>query len=190
MNTQTNPPSDPVDGTPLRPHAYDGIHEYDNKLPNWWLWTLWLAVLFSVVYWCVGHWWGMVGDPGQKLEAGMEENALQAAKSAGSLSDGQLWAMSRDPSVINAGRATFLTNCASCHKPDLTGQIGPSLVDNVWIHGGEPGQIIKTITEGVAAKGMPTWGPVLGRTKIAESAAFILSHHQPPATPPADAAKQ
>ena len=48
-------------------------------------------------------------------------------------------------------------------------------MDTVWIHGGKPEEIVHTITTGVAAKGMPTWGPILGPQKIAQVAAYILS---------------
>jgi cytochrome c oxidase cbb3-type subunit 3 len=171
----------------LMPHEYDGIQEYDKRLPNWWLWTLYGAIAFAIGYWAILHWWRLGGDPGEKVVARIEANALAAAQKAGTLSDDQVWAMSRSANVIADGKTVFLSNCASCHQPDLTGKIGPSLKDEIWIHGGAPSNLVKVVTEGVAAKGMPTWGPILGRNKITEVVAFILSHHQPPAAQPATA---
>jgi cytochrome c oxidase cbb3-type subunit 3 len=87
--------------------------------------------------------------------------------------------MSLDPQVVLAGQTTFATTCAACHKPDLTGMIGPNLVDYQWIHGGKPMETMRVITDGVAAKGMPAWGSMLGKQKVTEVVAFIFSHHQP-----------
>jgi len=164
---------------PLRPHSYDGIREYDKRLPRWWLMTLYGAMVFSVVYWAYYHAYEFGMPPAQALERAMAENAERMARESGVIDDERLWKMSGDARVITAGKVTFDTTCAACHKPDMTGLIGPNLVDHEWIHGGAPMDSVKIIQEGVLAKGMPAWGPLLGKQKIAEVTAYIFSHHKP-----------
>ena len=39
-------------------HEYDGIREYDNPLPGWWLFLFWVTILFSawyLLYYQFGH---------------------------------------------------------------------------------------------------------------------------------------
>ncbi|MDR3401094.1 MAG: cbb3-type cytochrome c oxidase N-terminal domain-containing protein [Chthoniobacter sp.] len=170
-----NPSEDP---NPLRPHSYDGIQEYDHRLPNWWLFTLYGAIVFALGYWIFYHKFHAALEPGAAVEMEMRDNQSVALRNSSVITDDLLWKMSRDPKVVDAGKATFMANCSSCHLPTLTGLIGPNLVDEYWIHGGTPMEAIKTINTGVLEKGMPTWGPVLGRQKIIEVAAFIFSHHQ------------
>ena len=106
-------------------------------------------------------------------------SAARAAQKSGVIDDDALYKMSRDPKIVAAGKASFDTVCVACHKPDLTGLIGPNLVDKEWIHGGKPMDAFKTITDGVLAKGMPPWGPMLGRQKTSEVVAYIFSFHSP-----------
>ncbi len=164
----------------LRDHIYDGIQEYDQRLPNWWLWTLYAAMIFSFAYWAYYHRTEIAGTQETRFQKEMAAVMLAAASGGADLTDDQLWTMSKDPTVIAAGKQTYVTTCASCHGPDLKGGIGVNLTDAEWIHGGKPTEIISTVKNGVLAKGMPTWGPVLGQTRIAEVAAFVLSHHSPP----------
>ena len=35
----------------LLAHEYDGIEEYDNPLPGWWVWVFWATIAFSLGYW-------------------------------------------------------------------------------------------------------------------------------------------
>lgn len=165
---------------PVREHVFDGIREYDNRLPNWWLWTLYGAIVFSIGYWFLLHWSNPDTNSGTRIEAEMKRIAAAAAANPNAkLSNEDLWKLSQDPAVVAAGAATFASTCASCHMADLSGKIGPNLKDSTWIHGGKPLDIVTVLNNGVPAKGMPTWGPVLGKAKITEVAAFILSHHKP-----------
>jgi cytochrome c oxidase cbb3-type subunit 3 len=72
----------------------------------------------------------------------------------------------------------FVKNCAACHGDHGQGLIGPNLTDDNWLHGqGVPADIVKTISEGVAEKGMPPWGPVLKPEEIVGATAYIRSLH-------------
>jgi cytochrome c oxidase cbb3-type subunit 3 len=168
----------PPDDT-LRPHSFDGIQEYDKRLPRWWLLTLYGTMVFALIYWAYYHAYALGTTPAVALESEMSENATRAALKSGVIDDEVLWKMSLDPQVIAAGKATFDTTCVACHKPDMTGLIGPNLVDHEWIHGGNPMDAVKTINEGNLLKGMPAWGPLLGKQKISEVTAYIFSHHKP-----------
>lgn len=174
----SNIPEPPIDVADLRPHVFDGIQEYDKHMPNWWLWTFYVAIIFSIGYWIIVHMLHVGDEPGLTLEVRMREAREAAVKNAPELSDAKLWAMSLDAGVIAQGKTTFETTCASCHRPDLGGMIGPNLKDQEWVHGGKPMDVVKIINEGFLAKGMPPWGQMLGQKKISEVAAYILSFHQ------------
>ena len=179
----TPTPSNPSSEDPVRPHVYDGIQEYDKRLPNWWLYTLYLTIVFWVGYWAYYEWLRVGPTNAQVVDAAMAKIATERL-SAAPIDDASLWKMSRNPTFVEAGKATFNSNCVACHLASLRGKgenptaIGPNLTDTVWIHGGKPTEIYATITSGVSAKGMPTWGPVLGVKKITEVAAYVLSKHQ------------
>ena len=46
------------------------------------------------------------------------------------------------PEAISAGEEVFNTQCFTCHLIDLSGQIGPSFLDDEWIHGGTAEDIV------------------------------------------------
>ena len=180
--TPTPPTTPPEDA--LRPHTYDGIREYDKRLPNWWLFTLYITIVFWVGYWSYYQWFHAGPTGPERVELAMAK--IEAARLAATptLDDASLWKMSRNPNFVEAGRATVMSNCVACHLASLRGKgenptaIGPDLTDTTWIHGGRPTEIYNTVTKGVLVKGMPTWGPVLGAKKITEAVAYILSKHQ------------
>lgn len=176
--------SDPTENKdetePLRPHVYDGIQEFDNKLPNWWLLTLYGAIVFSVVYWFVFTDSRLMRPDAERMAAEMQR--IEAAKltaSADMLNDERLWEMSTNGTLVGAGAEIYKASCLSCHGASLQGGIGVNLKDTSWVHGGTPVDVYRTVHDGIAAKGMPAWGPQLGARKVAEVVAFVLSHHKP-----------
>ena len=146
----------------------DGIEEYDNPLPDWWIGLFIFTILFGIGYVIEYH---MVSDRSQE-QAYLAQ--LEEAKERWP-DFGKAQGVPTDPESIAEGKAIYAANCVACHGANLEGGIGANLADSEWIHGGSPDEIAAVITEGVAAKGMPAWGPILGPDKVAKAAAYIVS---------------
>jgi len=174
------PPQAPGED-PVRPHVFDGIQEYDKRLPNWWLVTFYGAIVFAIIYWLATQHFPSGSDASRLADDLARIEAAKFASSSTLLDDASLWKMSRNPTIVQAGEATYVTTCVSCHGKNLEGGIGLRLSDDQWVHGGRPMEIVAVLNAGVLAKGMPAWGPVLGAKKISEVAAFVLSKHPAPA---------
>lgn len=146
----------------------DGIEEYDNPMPDWWVGLFFVTIVWGVAY--LVHWHFIA----QTSQAQLYAEEVAAAKLQWP-DLGKAAAVDNSPETLALGAETYASTCSSCHGGELLGGIGPNLTDATWIHGGDVEAIVKTITEGVGAKGMPAWGPILGPKKIAALASFILS---------------
>ncbi|MFT3870879.1 MAG: cbb3-type cytochrome c oxidase N-terminal domain-containing protein [Nibricoccus sp.] len=173
----------PPQEDPVRHHTFDGIQEYDRRLPNWWLLTFYGAIVFAVVYWFYFKHSGVPIEDGPRVEQEIAQiEAARLASGAVKLTDAELWKMSRNPVVVESGKAIFTTNCVACHLASLKGKaenpsaVGASLIGTKWITGGNPLDLINTVTKGTQ-RGMQPWGPVLGTKKISEVVAYVLSFH-------------
>jgi cytochrome c oxidase cbb3-type subunit 3 len=164
-------------------HNYDGIQEYDNPLPRWWTTIFWLTIVFSVLYVLnvpgIGKGPGRIADYQRDMAKAAEQRAALAAKAPApsEMTDAALLAMSRDAARLAKGKERFTTTCAACHRADGGGLIGPNLTDDFWIHGGKPTEILKTVTNGVPDKGMPTWSQTMNADEIATVVAYVLTLH-------------
>jgi cytochrome c oxidase cbb3-type subunit 3 len=155
-------------------HVYDGIEEQDNRLPNWWLAILWGTIFFGFGYYLYYH--NFEAGPSERAtyERALAEHTAKMG-AGGTMSDEALLALAGDAKLTVEARAVFEQNCAACHGADGQGLIGPNLTDGYWLHGARPGEILKTISDGVMEKGMPAWKPVLGDARVKNLAAYVLS---------------
>jgi cytochrome c oxidase cbb3-type subunit 3 len=152
-------------------HVCDGIEEADNKLPNWWLWTFYLAIIFSILYWGYYHLFG-VGDA--PMASYLEDQKKVLARGA-NVEEEVLVTAAQDPAAVAQGEKLFVDNCAQCHLQNGSGDIGPNLTDEFWIHGGGPVDIYGTIYKGVLDKGMLAWGPTLGPGGVRQVTAYVMT---------------
>lgn len=179
----TNKPDPHIE---LRPHIYDGIQEYDQKLPNWWLFTFYITIAWFVIYWLAYYQFKVVDTDEQHLATQLAAIDAARLKQLEGIDDAKLWSMSQDPQVIEKGKATFMTTCVACHGVDLMGKKtnpavpGVALADKEWKYGHKPTDVLKLVRKGSPdlTKGMPAWEPVLGVGRVVEAVAFIMSHHK------------
>lgn len=164
------------EGVILRDHVVDGIREYDQRLPMWWLIILFGVIGFSIIYWIVIDDRRFEGGVHPALEAKLE--AVQTARLANSIditNDTLFFEMASNSSFVAAGKETFEANCVACHGKNLEGGIGFNLVDDEWVHGSAPSELYVSISDGFPEKGMQPWETLLGQKRIAEVVAYVLS---------------
>jgi cytochrome c oxidase cbb3-type subunit 3 len=182
MNTDEKKDELPVkqedlpEGVILRDHVVDGIQEYDQRLPRWWLCILFGMIAFSVVYWLVLDDRSYEGAHDGQLEIKLAAvETIRLANSIDVSDDNLFWDMSSNPSFVDAGMKTFEAYCVACHGKDLQGGIGFNLVDAEWVHGAKPSEIYVSVENGFPSKGMQAWGSTLGQKRITEVVAYVLS---------------
>ena len=98
----------------LLDHDYDGIQEYDNPMPRWWLWIFWATIVFAVLY-CVQRAGDRRGQgPDRRLRRGDGRGARSASARArrGPRRRASCSPLSQDPATVAAGKAIFAKNCA------------------------------------------------------------------------------
>lgn len=164
------------EGVVLRDHVIDGIREYDQRLPKWWLVILFSAITFSIIYWVVIDDRRYKGGIDPALEVELAKLATKKLSSSIDVTNNEMfYEMAKNPSFASAGQETFEANCIACHGKDLKGGIGFNLVDETWVHGAYPSDIYQSIAGGFPDKGMQPWEPLLGQKRIAEVIAYIIS---------------
>jgi len=156
-------------------HEYDGIQEYDNPMPRWWLLTFAATIVFSVIYYFnvgpVGNGKGRIAD----YEADMKAFADAHPAPTGGSSPDRLLALAKDPKEVSEGKEVFTKNCVVCHGADGGGVIGPNLADDYWIHGAALDSVYAVIANGVLAKGMPPWGKMLKPEDMERVVAYVVT---------------
>ena len=180
-------------------HSWDGIEEFDNPMPRWWLWTLYATIVWAVGYTILYPAWPMVnsatsgvlgwstrGDVAEEIAAVEEANAPMNARLEGT----ELTAIAADPQLgsyaVSSGSAVFKTWCAQCHGSGAAGAKGyPNLLDDDWLWGGSVEDIHETITHGIRNEDsddaryseMPAFGrdELLEKEEIDQVVNFVMS---------------
>lgn len=161
----------------LMHHEYDGIRELDNNLPPWWVWGFYFTIGFAVVYMINYH---ILGTSDLQIEAynkdmkrAEKEVAAYLDKMAMNVDETTATLMT-DSKDLSAGKTIFNANCASCHKENGEGEVGPNLTDKYWIYGYDIKEVFGTINNGTTA-GMPAHSDKLNPIQVQQVASYVLS---------------
>lgn len=164
-------------------HEYDGIREFDNALPRWWLYGFYFTIAFSIVYVINYHalstpLWGKAGMVAE-YQAELDDAARVAANRPKAAGPSATLVALTDAESLAKGQAVFEgpNLCQACHRKDLGGMVGPNLTDNLWIHGCSPAEMIKNVTTGFPALGMLPYGSGTALTdeQLLQVVSYIIS---------------
>jgi cytochrome c oxidase cbb3-type subunit 3 len=170
-------------------HEADGIQEFDNDLPRWWLYSFYFTIVLGLVYLLNYHVLPtpLVGPASIEAEYAADVAAAEAARpapadadAAGSGGDPATMERLTGAADLSRGQELFESQthpCAACHRPDLGGLVGPNLTDDQWLHGCSVGEVVVAVKTGFPLQGMLPYGggPALSDHEVLQLASYILS---------------
>ena len=161
-------------------HAWDGLEEYNNPLPKWWLNMFYATLIFTAGYLILYP--GMGAFPG--LLGWTKENQHAREVMAADEKYGPIFAQFADQPVeelikneeaVKLGRTLFSTYCTVCHGSDAAGARGfPNLTDDDWLYGGDPATIKATLQNGRSGI-MPAHLPIIGEDGVEQVANYVVT---------------
>ncbi|SDI74367.1 cytochrome-c oxidase, cbb3-type subunit III [Lutimaribacter saemankumensis] len=190
-------------------HEWDGIEEYNNPLPRWWLWVFYATIVWGIWYTVAYPAWpgvkeatsgylgfstrGQVAEDIAEFEAKLEPiNAKLVAADLNEIRGND----ELEGYAVSAGAAVFKTWCAQCHGSGAAGAKGyPNLQDDAWLWGGTMEDIHYTVAHGIRNEEDPdarySEMPAFGRDELltAEEVDQVVNYVMSlsPANPPVDA---
>jgi len=169
----------------LMSHSYDGISEYDNPMPGWWVWTFVATVIFCVPYFM---WYHLGAGPSiwDKHEAEVASYGEFLLAKYGELEANEetILSLTEDDAAMKSMDSVFKAKCAQCHAADGGGQVGPNLTDEWWINVTNVADIAEVVMNGRPAKGMSAWKDHLTETQIVLLSAYVAQLQQHRVLPP------
>ncbi|MEM8691989.1 MAG: cytochrome-c oxidase, cbb3-type subunit III [Pseudomonadota bacterium] len=179
-------------------HEWDGIEEWNNPLPRWWLWTFYLTIIWGLGYTIAYPAWPLISQAttgllgySTRAEVAEEIQRVEAANADinGRLASVELTSLGEDPELTqyatSSGAAVFRTYCSQCHGSGAAGVQAagyPNLLDDAWLWGGSIEDIHTTITYGIRNEHpdsryseMPAFGDILSDEEIARVVNYVQS---------------
>jgi len=177
-------------------HEWDGIKEYNNPLPRWWVWVFYATIVWGIWYTIAYPAWpGIKEATSGYLGWSTRENVAQEiarAEDANAeinerLAEVELASIDETPELrtyaASAGNAVFMTWCAQCHGSGAAGAKGyPNLQDDAWLWGGTMEDIRYTIAHGIRNEQdpdaryseMPAFGDILEQEQLEQVVNYVM----------------
>jgi cytochrome c oxidase cbb3-type subunit III len=179
---------------PMANHEADGIKEFDNNLPRWWLYGFIFTVLFGIAYMVQYHVIGNGDVMNQEYTQEMTEAATKYKLAEKKPESAANLVAFTDKENLEAGKKLYLGDqlCHTCHREDGGGLVGPNLTNDYWMHGNSLDSIVASIKHGYPEKGMLPYGnnTPLPDKQVVQIASYVLTLHgtNPPNPKPVDMA--
>jgi cytochrome c oxidase cbb3-type subunit III len=125
QDARTKTPQDPE----TTGHSWDGIEEYNNPLPRWWLWTFYATIIWGIGYtilfpaWPIDHASHTRAFSASRPAPTCRPRSTAATERNAALTTGwptvELASITDDPEIygfaVNKGGAIFRSHCSQCH---------------------------------------------------------------------------